>query len=385
MNLNQFTGESYEIEKCKIIYFFYALKYKHLPILQGKKGKRPNVLKFLRNLSMENSGFVRFGYQPKNAKIVQFIKISLETELHIKKGSHINMIAYIKNVLAHVETAWHDYLDAVVFTIDNGKNIDFNFELRLLESMLHKSHKAIEVNISELSPIETLYFKFLQFVRLGELEDVKNINNISPDANNAVPSEFVDQMKLWKDKTIRIDDVRKFIEDKDKIAEITQLVYLKMETTEDEQESIRKCGQQVIRMLEYCICVKPSLINNECIPKLRVISCLQAILIGNKKDKTEYKHCNYQDHSSHPPKIQDMPENDEDTINIQVRYWVRRMIDNWYANIGRYDLSCKLRELENKCCEILTEIYSCSSVSEMLSVHNDYYDNRYNIIDSIFK
>lgn len=50
------------------------------------------------------------------------------------------------------------------------------------------------------------------------------------------------------------------------------------------------------------------------------------------------------------------------------------LMDHWYANIGRYDIRCKEKEVVNLCDNILMKILSCSGIPEMLRLHYSYYN-----------
>ncbi len=52
--------------------------------------------------------------------------------------------------------------------------------------------------------------------------------------------------------------------------------------------------------------------------------------------------------------------------------WARAVEEHWYANLGKHEQWCQLREFENKCYEVLREIYSCPNISEMRSMSEDY-------------
>lgn len=64
---------------------------------------------------------------------------------------------------------------------------------------------------------------------------------------------------------------------------------------------------------------------------------------------------------------------DERALDALQIYWVRKVVDFWYANIGRYNIRIKLRDLENLCDTILIEILSIPNCDEMLEAHQFYF------------
>lgn len=55
-------------------------------------------------------------------------------------------------------------------------------------------------------------------------------------------------------------------------------------------------------------------------------------------------------------------------------YWVRKVTDHWYANVGKYDIRLKLRQIEETCDEIRKQILSQTTLEKTIAAHNFYLE-----------
>jgi hypothetical protein len=108
--------------------------------------------------------------------------------------------------------------------------------------------------------------------------------------------------------------------------------------------------------------------------ELFIVSCLQAILTDSSNETFDYIFYGYQDHMKRKPHVQGALKGGKPPYDALKIYWVRKVLDHWYANIGRYDLRSKLRELEKICDDILGRILACCNIDEMLKMHRLYYN-----------
>ena len=56
------------------------------------------------------------------------------------------------------------------------------------------------------------------------------------------------------------------------------------------------------------------------------------------------------------PHVQAALKNDNPVPDALQCYWIRKVADRWYANIGKYDARTKTRRLERVCDDIREEI-----------------------------
>lgn len=83
--------------------------------------------------------------------------------------------------------------------------------------------------------------------------------------------------------------------------------------------------------------------------KLHIISFLQAIILDEKNEIFDYTFYGYQKSMKHKQHVQIAINQDKRPVDALKVYWSRKINDHWYANIGRYEMRCKMRELENIC------------------------------------
>lgn len=146
----------------------------------------------------------------------------------------------------------------------------------------------------------------------------------------------------------------------------------KKKTNRDERNRILKSKAKVRRFLYYCNRAKPLINIKDNLTELWIISCLQAIL-DDKEDNFDYTFPLYEDYRKHIPTPSSVLKKDERALDALQIFWVRKVVDFWYANIGRYNIRIKLRDLENLCDTILIEILSIPNCDEMLEAHQFYF------------
>lgn len=317
---------------------------------------------------MENIDNSFLNWETYNGDVIKLVKNHLEKELNSQA------IENIKGALSYVTLAWDELLDDIRFQTDYlasaGYEVDFDEIIRLLEQI--PSLAETSVNNYELSPIGTLYLKILQNEYLGQVKDILMINSIQIDSNYNVPLEMIIEMKENYRKKIQISSVEKYIyENAEKIA---KYVYLKTDISKKEREKIRYNKSKVLIIIEFLVRARPLINMQNEVTELFIIGCLQAVLTDSRNETFDYIFHGYQDYMKHRPQVQGALKNEGQAVDALKIYWNRKVIDHWYANIGRYGLRCRLREIENVCDSILVKILSCSNLSEMLKIHHLYFN-----------
>lgn len=397
-NKGKRKAKKHEPEICKIIYFFYALQYKLIPEilnkfipdwLTNKKRKRFDVIDFLSSPSMESIDYSHLGLESLGLKtyygeIIRLIKSTLEKEMSPQA------IKIIKDAFFQIASEWHELHKCASKGLDVGEELDYDYVICALDSILHNYRYLFAKKTYQASAIETLYLKVLQHEFKGQLKDILVINRQSQTGLGfdlpqvlsgifglsvpSVPSSYVTYMRSLYYQVIDIECIEEYIYDCAPIIE--DLIYLNRPTDKEDRERIRESTDKVFEVLGYCIRAKKLIIMQSEFTTLLIIACLQAILADSKNEEFDYTIYYYQELTGkhYKPKVQAALKNDDYTLDALKVYWARKVTDHLYANIGRDDLKTKFRELENKCAEILLRIYSRSSVSEMLLLHEEYYE-----------
>lgn len=357
LDLYDYSDIKNKREKAKIFYFLYMLKTRDFPNV--------NVLKLLGTPSMENIDNSFLNWKTYNGSIVKFVKGLLEKELNPQA------IENIKGALSYITLAWDKFLDDIRFQMDCFASAEHKYDIEhLLEPvpLLMKTRS----NHYDFSPIGTLYLRILQNEYIGQIKDILLINSIQIDSNYNIPSEMIKEMKKLSNLKVKVCNVEKYIDENAK--KIAEYVYTKTNISKDERRRIRYNKKKVLIIMDFCIRAKPLINMEHEVTELFIISCLQAILIDSSNETFDYIFHGYQNYMKHKPQVQGALKRDGHIVDALKIYWERKVMDHWYANIGRYDLRCKLRELEKVCDNILMQILTCSNISEMLNAHSFYYN-----------
>jgi hypothetical protein len=348
-------------ELCKIIYFFYMLEHRYFP--------NTNVLELLSKPSMENIDNSFLKWKTWHGSVIKEIKESLEKELSPCAKNNI------KGAVSYIVSEWDMYIDKVLITMDfmAEAGYEFNFEniINSLKSApMHVNKKAREDN---LSPIELLYLKVVQHEHIGRIKDKLHINKLLPQADYCVPLDLIKEMKELYNRKVEINGTEKYISDK--AAVIAKYIYLKLDTNKEEHRRIRYHKKKVPKILEFCSRARLKTNKEDIVTELWIISCLQAIISDSGNEIFDYAFYSYESKSRRKQHVLGALKGDKPPCDALQIYWVRKVLDHWYANIGRYNERVKLRKLENACDNILLEILKCQNIGEMLQLHSLYYNN----------
>jgi len=356
------TSKKYKYERCKILYFFYMLEHDYIPAT--------NVLLLLSKPSMENIDNSPLHMQSYNGMTIELIKESLEKELSLPVKAEIN------KCVKEIVTLWDKVLAnsqiLMDFFCDTGCEYDFEETIKLLSSGLTEQDAKCTPQYT-LSPMETLYLKVVQHEYLGNIIDVSLTNEIQNHYVYNVPSEYIEEMKKLHYSSVDINNVEQYIEENAK--RISKYVYLKENTSKEEVRRIRSYKQKIRKWIDFCFRAKPLLNIKDISNELQIISFLQAVILDNQNETFPYTFHGYQNHMKHMPQVQGALKNNKYVINALQCYWVRKVTDHWYANIGRLNERNKVRKLEQVCDNILTEILSKPNLAEMKTMQN-YYLNK---------
>lgn len=351
--------KQYKRERCKILYFFYMLENKYFP--------KTNILMLLSKPSMENIDNSLIGMQTYNGMITKLIKESFEKELSLSVKNKI------KKSVEEIVSTWDNILDnaniLMDFFCENGHEYDFEETICILSPGLEENEIKTPPKYT-LSPIETLYLKVVQLEYLGNIIDISKINNVPENYMYNVPSEYIEEMKKFHYSPIDINNIEQYIDEN--AQKISKYVYLKASISKDEVRRIRASKQKVHKWINFCVRAKPLLMIDDIANELQIISFLQAIILDEQSETFNYTFHGYQNYIKHMPQVQGALKNDKYVVNALQCYWVRKVTDHWYANIGRTDVRNKVRRMEHACDSILNEILNYPNLDEMAEIHKSY-------------
>lgn len=372
IDLNQFDYKNIQNqrERAKILYFFYMMKNRDFP--------KVNILELFRKPSMENIDNSLLGWETHNGQIIHQIVTSIREALTSPSIKKIN------STLSNISNAWTYYLSSLYQTMDVFTSIDFKYGRMLDDSfsdiLLDDSFSNIlnELDVCpepsnftyDLSPIETLYLRIMQHQYIGQTNDILRIHKMRIDSNYDVPIELVETMRELHSNIVDPSDISNYI--KDHAKHLAKYVYLKENVSKTEYRRLIYNGEKVPKILSFFNRTKCLMATQTSYSELFIVSCLQAILLDSSNETFDYTYNGYQKHKKHKPKVQGALKTEGYVIDSLKTYWTRKVNDHWYANIGIYNLRCKLREVENTCDSKLLEILNIPSISGMKKRHNFY-------------
>ena len=378
-DIKQFDQKQYGSEKCKLIYFIYEMENHKLPELMGKK--EFNLTQFLKESSMEsvdNSvlGQEDYQWETRSGKILRIIRHTLEKEMDLQVKDEIWKTF---DCVAH---DWEQMMQSVkrqmeLNSIYEKPSLDLETVKDFLLQRSSYLSQLAETEILQVSPIAVFYFIIAKYELLGEIRDYKKVVNIPIEADYNVPSKLIPNMLRLHTEKIPLDCVKEYISN---CADPwVDYVYfgeekaLNKDERKKQQRKIRESGKKVVGLLQSFARRKPHINYENEITILRIISCLQAILTDKNDVNFEYTAYGLGNHK--PFKVSGaLQETDEYALDSRIAFWERKVDDHLYANIGRYDIICKFREFQNICCGVMDEIYSAKSISEVLCIHQIYYN-----------
>lgn len=333
-------------ERAKIIFLIYKMK---------KDNPGVNILEMLSNQSMENIDYSLLKWKTYNGEYVIHIKDELKKEIDIR------LVSKIEEPLNNIHLALDFILDDTLYVADRycseGKTDDaINYINEKIQSIALDKLKITKANY--LSPIETLYFRIKQYEYIGQIKDIMLVNNINYEPKHDISSDMIEEMKELAKCKIEIDEIDSFISDAPKIA---KYVYLRNDISANDIKKIRRQKNKVKTMINFLYRATPLKPVGKLLDKLHIISFLQAIILDQKDEIFNYTFYRYQNFFKHKQRVQISinPGRDQNSpVDALKIYWSRKINDHWYANIGRYEIRCKLRELENAYDEVTLKLLS---------------------------
>lgn len=362
IDLNQLVRNDYreKRERSKILYFFYILEHRYYPNI--------NVLMLLDKPSMESIDNSFLGWQTHNGKIMRMVKEASGKELSLDEKGRVY------STIAAISTEWDSILNNARLLLDFLHDYGFDCNsAELIQSQIpiFISNEGSRENTCQY-PVERLYLIVSQREYLGNLLDIAFLNKIQSNNSYDVPPELVEEMKALLHTPVDFDNVEEHI--KDNALRLSRYVYLGKKATKEDVRRIRTFAHKIQKFLNFCNranCVMPiQMISNE----LQIVSFLQALILDNQSEVFDYTYHDYQDRAKHMMRVQAALKSDKSVPDALQVYWVRKVTDRWYANVGKYAVRLKLRQIEQACDEIRKQILNRSTLNGMVAAHDFYLD-----------
>lgn len=113
----------------------------------------------------------------------------------------------------------------------------------------------------------------------------------------------------------------------------------------------------------------------EDVTELLIISCLQSILLDSSNEIFDYAFHGFEGGKGYRKgkiRVQAALKNDEHTYDALQVYWVRRVMDRSYANVGDSNIRKVTTKIETRCIEALSRVLNSSTIEEMLEASSFY-------------
>ncbi len=361
----------FQCEKFKILYMFYILK---------EKKPKIRIIELLGKQSMENIDSTAIGWKTYNCEIVHTVKCMLERELSTE---YLNNVYGLMGIITPIwDKLYRKFIDEVDMYSNMGEQYDFEKLISFLQMELEELPETDNYNFAELSPIATLYLRILQNEQIGQIKDVMLINSIQIQSNYNVPPDMVKEMKALHKVKVEVCDVGKYIDTN--VDRIAEYVYLKRNVSASERRKIQYHKEKVSIIYDFCVRAQRLIDMQEISTELFVISCLQAIVLDEQNEVFEYIFPGYKKSMNNKPRVQGALKGTEEVVDALKCYWVRKVMDHWYANLGRIDVRYKEIEVQNLCDNILIRVLSCHTMPEMLNLNQFYYHRIKTCLDEKF-
>lgn len=348
-------------ERSKILYFFYMLEHKYYP--------NTKVLMLLDKPSMENIDNTFLGWQTHNGKIVRTVKEALGKELPLEEKDR----AY--STIAIISSEWDSILDNARLLLD------FLYDYGFVYASVELLPSPIPIFISDENsrkntyqyPVERLYLTVSQREYLGNLLDIAFVNKIQSSNSYDVPPELVEEMKSLLHTSVDFNNVEKHI--RDNALRLSRYVYLGKKATKEDVRRIRTYAHKFQKFLDFCYRADCLIYIKEISNELQIVSFLQALILDEQSEEFDYTYHGYQNRAKQMMRVQAALKSKKSVPDALQVYWVRKVTDRWYANVGKYDVRLKLRQIEKTCDEIRKQILNQSTLNGMVAAH-DFYLNQ---------
>ncbi len=350
-------------ERSKILYFFYMLEH-------SRDYCKIKPLMRLGKPSMENIDNTPLGWQTHNGKIMRTVKEALGKELTLYEKDRIN--STIRNISLEWDEILHNTQYLLDFLYDYG--FDYSSVVAFQSSAPFSASGNCNQEDTLQYPVAKLYLTLSQREYLGNLLDIMYINKIQNDNNYDVPPEFVEEMKALYKASVKVNNAEEYI--KDNALRLSPYVYLCKDAAKDKENvrRIRSFAHKFQKFQEFFRRANCQLNIQDISNELMIVSFLQALILDNQSEVFDYIYPGYQDESKHMMRVNAALKGEAnkrvpDALQI---YWVRKVMDRWYANVGKYDVRLKMRQIEQECDEIREKILTQSTLDEMIAVHKYY-------------
>ena len=346
--------------RAKILFFIYYLKNTKYPEV--------NILQMLGKPSMENNDNSFLGWETSNGEYIKFIKHEIEMEVtpilktNIKKG-----VSYVVHNWGEY-MIWFDKMNSFLFHAgcDCSESVDL-MATYMQEPFTYQ--KPAKYKIQPLTPLGTLYLKVIQSEYVGQMYDLLKVHEQLDGIDYPVPEEYLEAMWRFETNHMNPEDIEMFF-NPENVREKAKYIYLKEDVSKEERRKIRKSKEKVFRFLKFFNLADPFGEYNmmDDVTELLIISCLQVILLDKQNEIFDYTFPGFEGKLGirrGKIHVQAALKTDESVYDALKVYWVRKVVDRSYANVGDSKMRAITSRFEKLCLDALVEFLKCATLEEM--------------------
>ena len=398
-----YEGFQNKRERAKILYLVHKVKKEAF--------KNINVLLMLEKPSMENNRLASLGIRGTNWEYIYFLRHEVEKELPIDEKD------FIGSAVVRLMTMWDGYMQEWIAEVENYydthpaspvKFAPFDRIKAALEEPYPDEDNSDIPAYGSASPLETMFLKLMQHGYLCAQSDLLYALDATSHLDYSVPAGYVEQMEKFDEAKIRVNesnDVNKSDDDSPKcshgyviecegmvkkvcgseeldkfflpenVQKIAKYVYLKEDISKDERRAIRKSKKKLYRFLGFLQFIDTDGDILKDVTELLIISCLQLICWDNGKEILDYSFQGFEGTKRNRKGkiyVQAALRNDERVYEVVKMYWMPKVAERMYANLGKAALPKKVRELQNLYLKLLEKVLKAPDIETMLSISSFY-------------
>lgn len=395
-------------ERAKILYLVHKVKKETFPNV--------NVLLMLGKPSMENNRLASLGIRGTNWEYIYFLRHEVEKELPIETKDAIG------SEVVGLITMWDGYMQEWIAEVENHYDTHpvspvkfgpFDRIKAALEEPCPDNWDNSSRSDDDLpSPLKTMFLKLMQHEYLCAQSDFLYALDATSHLDYSVPAEYVEQMEKFEEAKIRVNesnDVNESDDDSPKcshgyvieregrvkkvrgseeldkffssenVQKIAKYVYLKEDVSKDERRAIRNSKEKLCRFLGFLQFIDTDGVILDDVTELLIISCLQLICWDNSKEILDYHFQGFEGKKRKRKgkiHVQAALKNDKRVYEVVKMYWMRKVAERMYANLGKAALPKKVRELQNLYLNLLEKMLKAPDIETMLSI-SSFYERKF--------
>lgn len=349
LDIDQFDNKS---EKIRLLFYLYCFEVNH----------NVKLASFLKNPTLENVDNSLVGDITRNGELMAELKNT------ISKAISTDFIQHAKKTISYIPLQWQTQMAKIHMIASNSPKKIFTRELVRIDAYLDLMLKQSSISnkkggIYRHSLLETFYLKLLQHENLGRENDIIDVANAT-EHHYAASIDNIERYNSMLNKTVKKDDVRKFIETNR--SNLAHLVFNKDKISSNEYAKFDTAAEKVPDFLDmldentlYAI--------SDSIPQLMIVACIEEfMLIGKEVIENHF----YRYKSADQKTLKAEMKNGVDAFEKNKLAWITRINIRLKKYTGKSANYLYASKIEKHLDLVIKKILMCNSTDDMLYLNN---------------